>query len=76
MAIARWRERIGIVLQDSSPEPELTVRECLSLYAGYYSAPRELDDTLAQVGLAELADHGGASNCPAASAAGSTSRWR
>lgn len=49
-----WRERIGIVLQDSSPEPELTVRECLSLYAGYYSAPRELDDTLAQVGLAEL----------------------
>jgi ABC-2 type transport system ATP-binding protein len=49
-----WRERIGIVLQDSSPEPELTVRECLSLYAGYYSAPRDLNDTLAQVGLAEL----------------------
>jgi ABC-2 type transport system ATP-binding protein len=49
-----WRERIGIVLQDSSPEPELTVRECLSLYAGYYAAPRGLDDTLAQVGLAEL----------------------
>jgi ABC-2 type transport system ATP-binding protein len=49
-----WRERIGIVLQDSFPEPELTVRECLSLYAGYYSAPRDLDDTLAQVGLAEL----------------------
>jgi ABC-2 type transport system ATP-binding protein len=36
------------------PEPELTVRECLSLYAGYYVAPRGLDDTLAQVGLAEL----------------------
>jgi ABC-2 type transport system ATP-binding protein len=50
-----WRERIGIVLQDSFPEPELTVRECLSLYAGYYSAPRSLDDTLAQVGLTELA---------------------
>jgi ABC-2 type transport system ATP-binding protein len=49
-----WRERIGIVLQDSFPEPELTVRECLSLYAGYYSAPREVGDTLAQVGLAEL----------------------
>jgi ABC-2 type transport system ATP-binding protein len=50
-----WRERIGIVLQESFPEPELTIRECLSLYAGYYSAPRNLDDTLAQVGLTELA---------------------
>ncbi len=49
-----WRERIGIVLQDSFPEPELTVRECLSLYAGYHTAPRGLDDTLAEVGLAEL----------------------
>jgi ABC-2 type transport system ATP-binding protein len=49
-----WRERIGIVLQDSQPEPELTARECLSLYAGYYSAPGSVDDTLARVGLAEL----------------------
>jgi ABC-2 type transport system ATP-binding protein len=49
-----WRERIGIVLQDSFPEPELTVRECASLYAGYYSAPREVVPTLAEVGLAEL----------------------
>jgi ABC-2 type transport system ATP-binding protein len=50
-----WRERLGIVLQDSFPEPELTVRECLSLYAGYYSAPRDVNETLAQVGLAGLA---------------------
>jgi ABC-2 type transport system ATP-binding protein len=49
-----WRGRIGIVLQDSVPEPELTVRECLALYAGYYNDPRGLDDTLAQVGLADL----------------------
>ncbi len=49
-----WRERIGIVLQDSVPEPELTVRECVALYAGYYSAPRDVTDTLAQVGLADL----------------------
>ncbi len=49
-----WRERIGMVLQDSFPEPELTVRECLSLYGGYYAAPRGVDDTLAQLGLAEL----------------------
>jgi ABC-2 type transport system ATP-binding protein len=51
-----WRERIGIVLQDSQPEPELTARECLSLYAGYYSAPGSVDDTLAVVGLEELGD--------------------
>jgi ABC-2 type transport system ATP-binding protein len=50
-----WRERIGIVLQDSFPEPELTVRECLSLYAGFYTASRGLDETLARVGLAEVA---------------------
>ena len=32
----RWRERIGIVLQESQPDPGLTVREAVSLYAGYY----------------------------------------
>src|SRR5680860_1549460 len=31
---AAWRDRIGIVLQDSQPELDLTVRECLELYAG------------------------------------------
>jgi ABC-2 type transport system ATP-binding protein len=51
----RWRERIGIVLQESFPEPELTVRECLSLYAGYYSSPRDVNDTLVRVELAQLA---------------------
>jgi ABC-2 type transport system ATP-binding protein len=51
-----WRERIGIVLQESEPEPGLTVRECLELYAGYYSAPRGVQETLALVGLGERAD--------------------
>jgi ABC-2 type transport system ATP-binding protein len=50
-----WRDRIGIVLQESSPETDLTARECLQLYAGYYSAPRNVDDTLALVGLEEQA---------------------
>ncbi|MBV9603514.1 MAG: ABC transporter ATP-binding protein [Solirubrobacterales bacterium] len=50
-----WRERLGMVLQDTLPEPELTVRECLSLYAGYYANPRPVDDTLVEVGLADLA---------------------
>ncbi len=48
-----WRARIGVVLQESQPEPELTVRECLALYAGYYPRPRPIDETLELVGLAE-----------------------
>src|SRR5580658_9768737 len=55
-APASWRERIGIVLQESQPEPGLTVRECLALYAGYYRAPRKVEDTLALVDLAAQAD--------------------
>ena len=50
-----WRERIGIVQQDSSPEMFLTVHECLRLYAGYYRAPRDIDATLALVGLEDRA---------------------
>jgi ABC-2 type transport system ATP-binding protein len=50
-----WRNRVGAVLQESQPEPGLTVRECLELYAGYYSAPREVEETLALVGLEEKA---------------------
>jgi ABC-2 type transport system ATP-binding protein len=51
-----WRDRIGIVLQESSPEVGLTVRECLRLYAGYYSAPRDVGETIALAGLEERAD--------------------
>jgi ABC-2 type transport system ATP-binding protein len=55
-ASSHWRERIGIVLQESDAEPGLTVRECLALYAGYYRAPRQVDETLALVDLSEQAD--------------------
>jgi ABC-2 type transport system ATP-binding protein len=55
-ASARWRERIGIVLQESQPEPGLTVRECLRLYAGYYRHPRPVDETLALVDLTAQAE--------------------
>jgi ABC-2 type transport system ATP-binding protein len=51
-----WRNRVGTVLQESAPEPGLTVRECLELYAGYYAAPRDIDDTIELVGLAEKAE--------------------
>ena len=50
---ASWRSRIGVVLQESQPDPGLTVREAVELYAGYYADPRRVDETLALVGLAE-----------------------
>jgi ABC-2 type transport system ATP-binding protein len=46
-----WRDRVGVVLQESEPEPGLSVRECLTMYAGYYRAPRGIDETIALVGL-------------------------
>jgi ABC-2 type transport system ATP-binding protein len=48
-----WRARIGVVLQESAPEAELTVEECVSLYAGYYPRPRSVAETLDLVGLAD-----------------------
>jgi ABC-2 type transport system ATP-binding protein len=51
-----WRDRVGVVLQESQPEPGLTVRECLELYAGYYGAPRDIAETIALVGLDGKAD--------------------
>jgi ABC-2 type transport system ATP-binding protein len=51
-----WRDRIGIVLQSNSLDPYLTVRESLELYAGYFSHPRSVEETIALVGLEEKAD--------------------
>jgi ABC-2 type transport system ATP-binding protein len=48
---AEWRDRVGVVLQESEPEPGLSVRECLELYAGYYRAPRGVLETIELVGL-------------------------
>src|SRR5215831_21337719 len=46
-----WRDRVGVVLQESEPEPGLSARECLALYAGLHRAPRDIDQTIALVGL-------------------------
>jgi ABC-2 type transport system ATP-binding protein len=51
-----WRERIGIVLQSCRLDPYLTVRESLELYAGYYRAPRPIEETIELVGLGAKAD--------------------
>ena len=44
-----------MVLQESEPEPGLSVRECLAMYAGLYRAPRDIGEILALVGLTEKA---------------------
>jgi ABC-2 type transport system ATP-binding protein len=51
-----WRERIGIVLQSSTMPAELTVRETLELFAGYYAQPRGVAETIDLVGLGEKAE--------------------
>ncbi|HZC75977.1 MAG TPA: ABC transporter ATP-binding protein [Gaiellaceae bacterium] len=51
-----WRNRVGAVLQESNAEPGLTVRESLQLYSGYYLEPRDIDETIALVGLDEKAE--------------------
>ncbi len=51
-----WRNRVGFVFQQSSLVPELTPREAIEQYAGYYSHPRDVDETVELVGLSEKAD--------------------
>jgi ABC-2 type transport system ATP-binding protein len=51
-----WREQIGVMLQSSSLYPNLTVRESLSVFAGYYSRPRDPDEVVELVGLTEKRD--------------------
>ncbi len=48
-----FRERIGIVLQETGIEPFLTVAEVIDLYRGYYPHPRPRDEIIEVVGLAE-----------------------
>jgi len=52
----RWRARVGVVLQTSRVEQDLTVRECLELYAGYYPAPRPVSEVIKLVGLKNKAN--------------------
>jgi ABC-2 type transport system ATP-binding protein len=51
-----WRGRIGVVLQSSAMYENLTVRESLALFAGYYERPRPVDEVIAVVGLEEKTD--------------------
>jgi ABC-2 type transport system ATP-binding protein len=50
------RERIGVVLQHSELPPLLTVREIHRMFAGYYAQPRDPDEVISVVGLADKRD--------------------
>ena len=51
-----YRERIGVVLQQSQLFPNLTVRETHRMFAGYYREPRDVDEVIELVGLAGKRD--------------------
>ena len=53
---SEFRARIGIVLQSSAVYHQLSVREIVELFAGYYPAPRRPDEVIELVGLAEKRD--------------------
>ena len=51
-----FRERIGVVLQQSELWPNLTVREMHAMFAGYYAHPRDVDEVIELVGLESKRD--------------------
>jgi ABC-2 type transport system ATP-binding protein len=51
-----FRERIGVVLQQSNLWPTLTVRETHRVFAGYYERSRDVDEVIELVGLVEKRD--------------------
>jgi ABC-2 type transport system ATP-binding protein len=51
-----WRQRIGLVLQECELNPNMTVRETLSLFANFYPDPRGVEETIEVVDLADKAD--------------------
>jgi ABC-2 type transport system ATP-binding protein len=53
----QWlRARIGVVLQELAVESFFTVRQVLERNAGFYLAPRPIDEVIELVGLREKAD--------------------
>jgi ABC-2 type transport system ATP-binding protein len=55
-AESAYRERIGVVLQHSQLWANLTVAETHRMFAGYYEHPRDIDEVIRLVGLAEKRD--------------------
>jgi ABC-2 type transport system ATP-binding protein len=51
-----FRQRIGVVLQQSELWPNLSVRETHRVFAGYYAHPLDIDEVIELVGLTEKRD--------------------
>ncbi|HEX8132230.1 MAG TPA: ABC transporter ATP-binding protein [Actinomycetes bacterium] len=51
-----WRARIGLVLQSTSLDDQLSVRELLTVFARLYPDPRPVPEVLELVGLTDDAD--------------------
>ena len=51
-----FRERIGVVLQQSQLWQNITVREMHSMFAGYYERPRNVNEVIELVGLESKRD--------------------
>ena len=51
-----FRERIGVVLQQSQLWQNITVREMHTMFAGYYERPRKVDEVIELVGLESKRD--------------------
>jgi ABC-2 type transport system ATP-binding protein len=51
-----FRERIGVVLQQSQLWQTITVAETHRMFAGYYDRPRDVDEVIKLVGLEEKRD--------------------
>ncbi len=51
-----FRDRIGIVLQETGVERFLKVAEVIELYRGYYPRPRSVEELLALTGLESKSD--------------------
>ena len=51
-----FRERIGVVLQQSQLWQNVTVREMHKMFAGYYEQPRSVDEVIELVGLESKRD--------------------
>ena len=48
-----WRDRLGIVHQSSHDAGDLNVKETIAHFAEYYSKPRDAEEVITAVGLAE-----------------------
>ncbi|EMA44212.1 ABC transporter ATP-binding protein [Halococcus saccharolyticus] len=50
------KSRLGVLPQEFTPPERLSARELVAYYAGLYDDPRDVENVLADVGLADTAD--------------------